>query len=557
MNIYKTYANNILKLLILKEYTYMFGFIYKKMKFLLSKSIISNKESKKTSAVTPQLSKILIDNLNSIKDMTSNSSDIIIREFSFGKNRKISAALIFVEGLTDLKIINTSIIEPLMYKASFLDSHVGIGKNSMHDIRNSILSVSDARETKVLDEVIEGFLAGNAVLLISGSDSALIISCKGWEKRGISEPATESVVRGPRESFIESLRTNTAMIRRKIKNPNLIIETLKLGKRTGTTVNLVFIKGIANAELIKNVKERLNDINTDSILESGYIDQYIEDAPFCIFSTIGYTEKPDVVAAKLLEGRVAILVDGTPFVLTAPLLFIEAFQSSEDYYSRPYFASMLRIVRYLAFLTTILVPALYVSITTYHHEIIPTPLLLTMAKAREGVPFPEVAESLIMLLVFEILREAGVRLPQPVGQAMSIVGALVMGEAAVSAGFIGAPMIIVIAITAVSSFAVPNQSDAAAMLRIIFLILASIMGNFGITMGILGTLVHLSSLKSFGFPYLSPIVPFQAEGLKDTLVRAPLWFMQRRPNGMALNDKKRRDLTIPPTKASDYNSEED
>ncbi len=375
----------------------MFGFIYKKMKFLLSKSIISNKESKKTSAVTPQLSKILIDNLNSIKDMTSNSSDIIIREFSFGKNRKISAALIFVEGLTDLKIINTSIIEPLMYKASFLDSHVGIGKNSMHDIRNSILSVSDARETKVLDEVIEGFLAGNAVLLISGSDSALIISCKGWEKRGISEPATESVVRGPRESFIESLRTNTAMIRRKIKNPNLIIETLKLGKRTGTTVNLVFIKGIANAELIKNVKERLNDINTDSILESGYIEQYIEDAPFSIFSTIGYTEKPDVLAAKLLEGRVAILVDGTPFVLTAPLLFIEAFQSSEDYYSRPYFASMLRIVRYLAFLTTILVPALYVSITTYHHEIIPTPLLLTMAKAREGVPFPEVAESLIML----------------------------------------------------------------------------------------------------------------------------------------------------------------
>jgi len=298
----------------------------------------------------------------------------------------------------------------------------------------------------------------------------------------------------------------------------------------------------------------LEEINIDSILESGYIEQYIEDAPFSLFATVGNSEKPDVIAAKLLEGRAAIIVDGTPFVLTMPFLLLESFQSAEDYYSRPVYTTLIRLTRFFAFFVTVLAPAIYVAVTTFHQELIPTTLLLTMAAAREGIPFPAVAESLIMIAAFEILREAGVRLPRPVGQALSIVGALVMGEAAVSAGLIGAPMVIVIAITAVSGFIVPGQADSAAVLRILYLILGSSMGGFGITVGLLGTLVHLASIRSFGYPYLSPIAPLQAEDLKDTFVRAPLWFMLSRPRGMAEEDVKRRDFFMPPASPMDDES---
>jgi len=254
----------------------------------------------------------------------------------------------------------------------------------------------------------------------------------------------------------------------------------------------------------------------------------------------------------VLEGRVAIVVDGTPFVLTAPYLFMESFQAAEDYYFRPYFATLLRLIRIIGYAVTIIAPAFYVAVTTYHQELIPTELLITMASAREGVPFPAFVESLVMIIVFEILREAGIRLPRPVGQALSIVGALVIGESAVSAGLIGAPMVIVVAITAVSGFVVPNQADSAAVLRIILLILGSSFGGFGMTIGMLGLLVHMSALESFGFSYLSPSVPFVAEDSKDAIIRAPLWMMIGRPKGMAV-DKQRKKYTVPPAGS---NSEE-
>ena len=532
----------------------MYTFLSKKTGFWMSKNLSRNPANQNfpLEALTNGLS----DNLDKIRSLTNGSTDIIIRQFNFNKEKTLYAALIFVDGLSDAKTINKSIIDPLMFKTCQAVIKESVEKNDICCIGNSMVSVGDVKTAGSFDEVIEGFLSGDAVLLIDGFNSALIISCKGWDKRNITEPAAESVIRGPRESFTESIRTNTSMLRLKIKNPDLVLETLTLGQRTRTTVCLSYIKSIANTELVEAVKARVNAINTDSILESGYIEQYIEDAPFSLFSTIGYSEKPDVIAAKLLEGRVAILVDGTPIVLTAPMFFIESFQSAEDYYSRPYFMSMLRIVRYIAFFINVLMPAIYVAVTTYHQELLPTALLLTMAKAREGVPFPAAIESLIMIMAFEILREAGVRLPRPIGQAMSIVGALVMGEAAVSAGLISAPMVIVIAITAVSIFAVPSQADSAAILRIIFILLAAVMGNFGIAIGFLGTLVHLSSLKSFGFPYLSPIVPMQPGASTDSLVRAPLWAMLKRPAGMARGDETRRVFNVPPVKQADYNGEE-
>lgn len=531
----------------------MFSFIIRKVMAGLARSQVRSGSVQDEEKVQINISKTLSENINSIKNIMSGSSDLITREFAFGGNQP--AVLFYVDGLIDSKIINVSIIEPLMDQLKVQNLKSRLGNISVADIARNIISVDEVKESKDQSKAVEGVLTGNAVVLIDGFDSCLIISSKGWDKRTISAPSSESVVRGPRESFTENLLTNTSMIRRKIKSPDLAMETMALGSQTQTLIALAYIKGIANTELIQDIKERLNTIHTDSILESGYIEQFIEDAPFSLFATVGNTERPDVVAAKLLEGRIAIVVDGTPVVLTAPLLFIENFQTSEDYYSRPYFMSMLRIVRYLAFFASVLVPGVFVAITTYNQELIPTDLLFTMSAARESIPFPAFEECFIMLTAFEILREAGVRLPQTVGQAMSIVGALVLGQAAVSAGIVSTPMVIVVAITAVSIFAIPSLADAAAILRIIFLILGGTMGGFGIIIGLLGTLVHLSSLKSFGFPYLSPIAPFQAEDTKDIAFRSFLWLMISRPMGMAHRNMKRKDYMVPPAKESDYNSE--
>jgi spore germination protein KA len=519
----------------------MFKRTIKKIRFAQFKKNIRPDESEKNNETPSNISKHLSENIKAIKIALGYSTDLIIREFSFGKNQDTEAALIFVDGLSNIAVINDNIIDPLIYKSGFLDYNKKLDKSNIDDIKKSMLSANQITDVSTLDEAISGFLTGDALLMINGANKALIINSKGWEKRNISEPATESVIRGPREGFTENLRTNTSLIRRILKTPALTMETIILGKKTKTTICISFIRGVANDELIEDIKNRLKVIDTDAILESGYIEQYIEDAPFSIFPTIAYTEKPDVVAAKLLEGRAAILVDGTPFVLTAPMLFVESFQTAEDYYARPFFMTMLRFVRFTAFFVSVLAPAFYVAITTFHQELIPTDLLFTMVAAREGTPFPAVFEATIMIIAFEILREAGVRLPRPVGQAISIVGALVMGDAAVSAGLIGAPMVIVIAITAVSIFAVPSQSESGAILRIIMLILAGTMGEFGITIGLLILLVHLSSLKSFGFSYLSPISPFQPKDNKDTFIRMPLWMMHKRPTGMAKNDQTRQD----------------
>jgi spore germination protein KA len=335
-------------------------------------------------------------------------------------------------------------------------------------VKDKMLYIGEVEETDRISELVDGYLSGDAVLLMDRYSKALVVGCKGWEKRQIEKPQNESVVRGPLESFTEDFITNTSMLRRIIQHPDLVIESMRIGRKTRTKVGITYVKGIVDQALVSEVKKRLNAINTDAILDSGYIEQFIEDSPFSLFPTIGHTEKPDVLAAKILEGRVGILVNGSPFALTAPMLFIEHFQSAEDYYGRPYDTSIIRLFRYLSTAFSILLPSLYVALTTFHQELIPTPLLFTMASAREGTPFPAVLEAGIMVVLFEILREAGVRLPNPVGQAISIVGALIIGESAVSAGLIGAPMVIVIALTAVSGFVVYSLSQPVAILGMSF-----------------------------------------------------------------------------------------
>ncbi len=478
-------------------------------------------------------------NLDIFKNIFGESNDIITREFTFGQEPAMRAVLYYVDGLTDKGSINAHIIKPLMYDHRFIYGNEN-SKITLDSFEATLLAVGEVNQVSEIEKIVDGCMSGDTVMIIDGFDKALVISTRKWQSRSIEEPQTEVVVRGPREGFCETLRTNTALLRRKVKNPDLVLESMKIGRRTKTDICIAYIKGIASPSLIEEIKKRLRKIDTDSILESGYIEQYIEDAPFSVFPTIGNSEKPDVVAGKLLEGRAAILVDGTPFVLTVPMLFIESFQTSEDYYMRFMSASILRIFRYLAYLISIFAPAAYLTALTYHPELIPTPLLFTLAASEEGLPFPLFVEMLLMLVVFEILREAGVRLPRPVGQAISIVGALVIGQAAVAAGIVSDFTVIVIAITAVSSFIVTSQTESAVILRFITFFMGSVMGGFGIIVCLLGMTIHLSSLSSFGTPYLSPVVPLRTTCFKDFILRFPLWKMTNRPENINPVDLKRQ-----------------
>lgn len=536
----------------------MFNFLSKKLRFWQQQNQNINRENKDSKKNTnskskntkensqAKISSNLKENLESVKEILGVSDDLIIREFAFGNKGQINAAIIFIDGMVERSLINENIIKPLMYDNRFICEEESIDIKNIDIIKGSILYVGEVEKVTTINDLVESCLSGDTVLLVESAKEALVISSRGWETRGVVDPETESIVRGPREGFTENLRTNTTLLRRKIKSPDFMLEAMKIGRKTNTAVCLAYLKGVVNPQIVEEAKRRLKRIDTDGILESGYIEGFIEDAPFSIFSTIGNSEKPDTVAAKILEGRAAILVDGTPFVLTFPMLFIEGFQSSEDYYSRPYYVSLVRIIRFIAFMVSVLGPASYVAALTFHQELIPTSLLFTLAAAEEGTPFPTMVELLVMGVIFEILREAGIRLPRPVGQAISIVGALVLGESAVSAGLIGEPVVIVIALTAVSSFVVPAQTDSGAILRVIFVILAGSMGGFGIMIGLIGLLIHLASLRSFGIPYLSPLAPLRPFDLKDVFFRVPIWAMLTRPRTIANQDIQRQKFRLKP-----------
>lgn len=475
----------------------------------------------------------LDENIQQIKQTLGNSGDIITREISIRKEEKIKVGIFYTDGLVDAKSIQDFIIEPLMSDSREieLEQKISSGQDVLHLIKEFVLPVGDIQDVVDFETLFTSLLSGNTIVLLDGYVQGLVIGMREWENRGVTEPSDQTVIRGPREGFSEALRTNTALIRRKIKDPHLWLESKKIGRVTKTDVAIMYIKGIVNDKVVEEVCTRLDRIDIDAILESGYIEELIQEETYTPFPTIYNTERPDVVAAALLEGRVAILVDGTPFVLLVPVVFGQFFQSAEDYYQRADFGTLIRLLRYVSFLIALLSPSLYIAITTFHQEMLPTPLLISLAAQREGVPFPAFIEALMMELTFEILREAGVRMPRPAGQAISIVGALVVGQAAVEAGIVSAVMVIVVAITAISSFVFPafNMAISVRILRFILMGLAASFGLFGITVGLLVIILHLCSLRSFGVPYMSPFGPFILSDQKDTIFRLPQWGLFSRP----------------------------
>ncbi len=502
------------------------------------------------------LSSNLKANLDSIKKELNSSSDLIIKEFTIDGPEKDIGAVVFIDGLTDKKQIEWSILRPLMLTSESVREKTD-PQGRLEYIASRVITIGEINREFDFDRIISAILSGNTVLLVNGYNEALVVATPGWEKRGIEQPDSEVIVKGSREGFIETLRTNTALLRRKLGDPGLTLETLQAGTRTKTEICIAYLKSIADPKLIEEIKQRIKRIITDGILSSGALEEFIEDAPFSIFATIGYTERPDVVCAKLLEGRAAIFIDGTPVVLTAPFLFIENFQSPDDYNFRSFFGTLIRWVRYVAFGISVLLPASYVALTAFHQELLPTQLLITTAAATEGTPFPAVVEAIVMGLIFEILREAGIRLPRPIGQAVSIVGALVIGEATVTAGLVGAPLVIIIALTAITSFVSPTLVQESTIIRFSLTILAGFLGAFGITIGLLILLIHLASLRSFGVPLLSPIAPMAIGDLaRDVMVRAPWWAMFTRPKFIGAQDRFRQNYYSRPRPPQKENPEE-
>lgn len=488
-----------------------------------------NGASQEEESPTPLHSR-LQENQEFLEELFKDSSDFVIREFEIEKSRK--AICIFVDGLVDTAQVN------MMLKALMIDEGNLGGTNQ---ISMSTLPSSQITEVDNFRDLVRSILAGDTGILIEGNKKGLVLGLRGGEVRSVAEPETEKVVRGPREGFVENLRTNTALVRRKLRTPRLKMKPMIAGNESNTNLVVSYIEGIADPNVVEEVVGRLQKIQIDAILESGYIEELIQDSTNSPFPQVQYTERPDAVAASLLEGRVAIFIDGTPFVLIVPTTFWQLMQASEDYYERYQIATLIRWLRYAFLLISLFTPSLYIAVTTFHQAMLPTPLLLSIAAAREAIPFPAVVEAFIMEIAFEALREAGIRLPKMVGQAVSILGALVVGQAAVEAGIVSAPMVIIVSLTGIASFTIPryNASIAFRMLRFPLMVAAALFGIYGIVVGGMFILGHLANLRSFGVPYLSPTGPLSADDLKDVVIRAPWFAMKKRPEFLSTNDRNR------------------
>jgi len=445
--------------------------------------------------------------------------------------------LLYTEGIVETKDINDHLLHPLMHLFRTKDG----AELDLASLELSWLSVPQMKKVRTVEDAAFEVLNASVVFLLDGSAHALSMNLRGGTRRGVEESTTETVVRGPKEGFTESLRVNTALVRFKIKTPDLKTVSMTKGVRTQTAVVVSYIEGLADPAVVEEAIRRIDAIDIDGVLESGYIEELIEDNPYSPFPQLQYTERPDTVAAQLLEGRVAIFVDGTPFVLVAPTTLWQMLQASEDYYERYFIANLIRWLRYIFVFVALYLPALYIAVTTFHQDMLPSTLILSIAAAREAIPFPAIIEVLIMELSFETLREAGIRLPKTIGQAVSILGALVVGQAAVEAGIVSAPIVIVVSATGIASFAIPrfNLAITIRLLRFPMIVLAAGFGLFGLIIGSVWLLAHLTRLRSFGVPYLSGITPYRRDEMKDILVRAPWWRMALRPLSIGGRDRRR------------------
>jgi hypothetical protein len=467
-----------------------------------------------------------------LRNAIGSSSDIEYRHITIPVFGHSDAFIVFINKMVDFIEIDQFILAPLMQrghmpKMSFLLTN----SKRISLLTKSQIFAKQVQESNDWDEICDAILKGNTCLFVDNCKTAVILTTRSLESRSISESITEGEIKGPRDGFIESIAVNTSLIRRRIKDCGLRFDNFKLGERTKTDVSLVYIKTLVNDSILVELKARINRIQVDSILESAYIEEFIEDNPISIFPQIEHTERPDRVCSAVLEGRIAILTDNTPFALIVPTVFWNFVQTSGDYYERYFFGTFYRMIRLLSLLLSFTLPSLYVLLASFHQEMLPTVIALKIAEGRAGVPFPALIEAFILDILLEIMKEAGLRMPRPIGQTVSIVGTYIIGQAAVVAGLVSPILVIFITISAICSYAFPSYSLVSSfrLIRFPLLILSGTIGILGFLGGIIIIMMHILSLRSFGEPFFSPVIPFNKGDNKDIIVRAPWWKMTERP----------------------------
>lgn len=508
----------------------------------------------------------LNENLSYIKVRYNSliNSDILIREFILNaRGKQYNAFLLYIDGMVDSKLINDFVLTPLMLRnrtnlfsgdenkivTETSENKVTIKKikkfDLMNYIFNSLVPQNSISKVQEFDKLISGVNSGNCALFVDTLDTAFDIDVKGFKQRSVSKPENEIVIRGSQEAFTENIRTNTSLIRRLVNNENLIIENLEVGNLSNTKCGVCYMKNIANNNLVSEVKYRLNNINIDYLVSSGQLEQLIEDNGLYSLPQLIATERPDKATNYLFEGRVVILVNGSPYALVAPGTLIDFISSPEDLNLNYQFSNLLKIIRIFAFAITLLLPGLYIAITNFHQELIPTELLFAIIASRKSIPFPIIFEILLMEFSFELIREAGVRVPTPIGPTIGIVGALVLGQAAVDASIVSPILIIIVAITGIASLAIPDFSFSfhCRLLRFAYIILGYVLGFLGIGIGLFIHFLIVAGLKSFGYPYLQPYIPVTTD--YKGLLLSPMWKREKRADFLnTKRSKKQKDISM-------------
>jgi spore germination protein KA len=496
----------------------MFGFFQKIIDFF-----ISDKEQEKEPPPKRPIDKFLEKSISLFKKEFGGSADLIIRQI---KIREIDAAVISIDGM-----INKDLTGDILRLITNFSSEEKNPVKIYEDLRDKVIAFPDQMEVKTYEDAINSAVAGCAIFAVDGCGQMLSLGVQGFSFRGISEPASEKSQKGSREGFVEPLRINITMVRRRVANPALKFETMQIGSTTRTFVCLCYLTGRVAPEVIEEIRERLKKCDLKTITTSGCVSPYLEeDGDLSLFSSVGMSERPDTICGKITEGRVAVLVDGSPTALIVPYLFTEYFHNIDDYALRPYFAGLNRILKFMAFFVSILLPGLYVGLATFNPELFPGELLNKIALSAGATPFSLMLETLIIYFIYEIMREAGLRLPQNLSHAVSIVGGLVVGDAAINAGLMGAPTLMVVALTAISSYVIPNLYEPIALLRLFFIIAGGLLGIWGIMILFSAMLVNLCAKSNFGIPFTAPISPFGLLGMRDTFIRSSWKVLSKRRN---------------------------
>ena len=472
-----------------------------------------------------KIDKNLNVNLQFLKEKL-NSEDVTFLDIKIGDS---DGVIIFINDLVDKNSVGELILRP----ASKVQ-----GSLSKSDLFELFLSPEKKQVTEVKD-LINDLLLGNTLLLVDKIDSALSFGLKFFEKRAITEPPTSTVIKGPREGFVESLPVNISLMRRRLKSPDLKFINVTVGKYSRTPISLCYIDGIADVKLVKQLKEKLSKIDIDAVLDSSYISKFLGEHRVSLFKQIGNTEKPDILAGKILEGRVAIFVDGSPIALTVPYLLIEDFQSASDYYNSSYSATFARVVRLISVFIALFLPALFVAAELFHLQLIPLSFLLTIVNSIKGIPLSPSYEMFFTLMIFEILNEASVRMPKYVGMVVSIVGGLVLGETAVTAGIISAPTLMIIALSGICLYTVPELEQTFSILRILFLIIAGSAGIYGMLISVALLLTYIITFENYKTPIFAPFSPLINEDLKDTFYKGFIEEHRNRPKSLKNVNRQR------------------